>query len=265
MSGDEIFILIGGWVAGAIGWGWWYRSLMAPREMGPPTAARSILRAAPLLSLAVVFLVLRRFAAGDVRDSPAYVVMYLGLGAAWIFLAQTPTIWLGIGARDDVGERRGSPAAVALSGALLALSLCYGGANVGDGPGWWVVVFSAACSTGGFLLVWFAVEAMSGVSEAVTVDRELASGIRLAAFLVAVGLILGRAVAGNWGSAEATLRDFARQSWPVPLLAAVEVSIGRASRRPSAALLRAAPWGGVLVALLYLAASFGYVLDLGWW
>lgn len=265
MSQGESIITFIGWIATPLCWAWWYRSRFASRPLAPPTAARSILRAAPPVCLAVLFLILRRWAAGDVRDSGTYVAMYLGLGGIWVFLAQTLTIWLGIDARDDVGERAGAPAAVALFGALLAVSLCYGGANIGDGPGWWVVVFSAALSTGALFLLWFLVEAVAGVSEAVTVGCELAAGIRLAGFLVAAGLILGRAVAGNWVSVEATVSDFAKRGWPALALAAIEVSLSRTSRRRPAAVLRDASWGGVLPAALYVAASIGYVVELGRW
>ena len=79
-----------------------------------------------------------------------------------------------------------------------------------------MVIFSAALSTGAFFLLWAAVEWLTGISESVTVERTDGAGLRLGGFLAGVGMILGRAVAGDWVSAEATVRDFAVVAWTCP-------------------------------------------------
>jgi hypothetical protein len=43
-------------------------------------------------------------------------------------------------------------------------------------------------------------------------------GLRLAGFLIGCGLILGRAVAGDWISLDATIGDFVRKAWPVLII-----------------------------------------------
>ena len=79
-------------------------------------------------------------------------------------------------------------------------SLCYAGANIGNGPGWWVVAFTAGLATASFAILWFLMDRLGRFSESITVDRDVASGIRLAAALVAIGLVLARAAAGDWHS-----------------------------------------------------------------
>jgi hypothetical protein len=51
-------------------------------------------------------------------------------------------------------------------------------------------------------------------------ERDLASGLRLCGLLVANGLILGRAVAGNWHSEAATIHDLIHDGWAASLLSA---------------------------------------------
>ena len=125
----------------------------------------------------------------------------------------------------------GAPsAAVAIAGALLGITLCFAGGNIGDGPGWWVVVFSAGVATAGLFAAWLLLEALTGISDTVTIDRDLAAGVRLGGLLVACGLRLGWAVAGDWISAEATLRDFAANAWLVLVLLAIAVLVERVAR-----------------------------------
>ena len=47
-------------------------------------------------------------------------------------------------------------AAMATAGATIGVTLSYAGGNIGDGPGWWVVVFSAAIATAGLFACWLA-------------------------------------------------------------------------------------------------------------
>mgnify|MGYP006204508805 CR=1 FL=1 len=99
----------------------------------------------------------------------------------------------------EMAERGNAAAAYAGAGAVVAIALCFAGGNIGDGPGWWVVVFSAALSTGVFYLLWLFFEGQASISDAITIDRDPAVALRIAGFFVGSGLILGRAVAGGAG------------------------------------------------------------------
>ena len=118
-------------------------------------------------------------------------------------------------------------------------------------------MFSAGLSTAAFFGLWAIVESLTAISETVTVERPW-SGPSAGGFLAAMGMILGRAVAGDWVSAEATVRDFAVVAWPVLPLAGAAIVIERfwpfdanARTEDSSA--------GLLVSVVYVAVSFLYV------
>jgi hypothetical protein len=243
-------------------WVPWYVSLFGPRGFGarPPAVRRVAL--APLAALAVLWYVLRTMSSFDVQEDPRYLAMYLALGAAWTGLSVRLIPWFGLDARRDVAERRNDAAAVAIGGAVLGCALCFAGGNIGDGPGWWVVMLAALMASAGLFAIWGVVEQLGKVSEVVTIERDLAAGIRLAGVLIAAGLLLGRAVAGDWVSLDATIRDFVVTAWPVLPLAVMAVLVERLARptvqqpSPSVGVWGAAP------AFLYVGFAALYLLSL---
>jgi hypothetical protein len=255
MSGDEVLVLLFSLAATAIGWLRWNWSLALVSPLLCGWGQRGVLFLLPILCAGLLFAVLRGLAADDVRTDGRYLVMYQALGAAWVLGAAMLLPAIGYSVRDDVLERRNGAALFAICGALLGLTLCFAGGNIGNGPGWWVVVFAAAISTGTFFLVWICFESLARPSEAITHNRDWAAGLRLAGFLVALGVILGRAVAGDWISLEATLRDFVLRGWPaIPLLAA-GVLVERLSHPQTGRGATAAATLGLLPALIYLGGA----------
>jgi hypothetical protein len=211
-----------------------------------------------------LFEILKTWASSDVRDSSIYLLFYMVLGAAWIGLALRCTGFAGISVRDDAIERRNGAASLALAGSLIGLTLAFAGGNIGDGPGCWVVVFAAGLATLVFFALWIALDAFAHVSDAITIDRDLAMGVRLAGFLTAEGIILGRAVAGDWVSAAATLRDFViAGGWPSLMLLVAAIGIEHACRptlhRPTPRLAMF----GITPALVYVMAAMAIVFVLG--
>ena len=233
-SDDEAFIVIVSCVLWLVTWFVSYRELAwgprLRREPGP----RLILGLAPPLALLVLLSILRAWSSFDVQESPAYLFQYLALGAAWLGVAARFHSWFGISVRDDVAERGNPAAAVALSGAWLGLVLCYAGGNIGDGPGWWVVVFSSGIASAVFYAAWLVLELAAHPSESITIDRDLAAAARHVCYGVAMGAILGRAAAGDWVSAKATLRDFCLHGWPALVVLALDILFQR-PLRPSGA------------------------------
>lgn len=232
LSPDELFVFgvslllgLGLWTA------WYWKSLTLLKPFGR-TRGRSLLHATPPVCAALLLLILRGFAADDVRDDPLYLWAYMAMGAGWLAVGKAFLPLVGLSARDDVLERGNGASAQAIGGALIALTLCFAGANMGNGPGWWVVVFSAVLSTAGLFLAWTLVAQGAGLGEAIRVERDPAAGWRAAGFLVGCSLILGRAVAGDWVSAGATVADFLRQAWPAAGLVAV-ASVAEPRYRPS--------------------------------
>ncbi len=264
MSGDEFFVLILCCGISLITWGKWLYEAAACARLG--ARSRWGLYVFPLACALALAAVLRSFASFDVRDSPIYLLFYMVMGAAWVGIAaRLPLPFFGLSPRDDVIERGNPAAAQAIGGALLGLTFCFAGGNIGDGPGWWVVVFSAALSTSAFFVLWALLDKFTRLADTVTIERDPASGIRLAGYFIGSGLILGRAVAGNWVNAHETLVDFAKLGWPVLMLwlaaALLERTFRPTADRPAPSTLThgLAPLGA------YVALALFFVAQAGWW
>lgn len=263
MSGDEMFVLLVSLVLGPIGWAFWLfrsASIDGLRKAGPLVP---MLGATIGLAGALIFFVLTRLAADDVRDAPQYLLMYFLLGLAWVRVAAFCFPLLGLNPRDDVIERRNRAALPAFIGAIVGVTLCFAGANIGNGPGWWVVVFAAGLASAALAGIWLAAGQWSGVVDFVTIDRDVAAGWRLGGLLVACGLIFGAAVAGDWVSAPATVADFIKRGWPALVIAALAIQIERVMQprpdRPTAPVVQS----GLMLAALYVALAVAGVEFVG--
>jgi hypothetical protein len=265
MSGDEVFVLI---VCGALAVGFWGRWYYLTLTLSPLVARqrdRLAVYAAPLLCGAALFAVLRTVASHDVRDEPVYLFFYMVMGAAWVGATTHLFAWLGVSARDDALERRNHAASLALTGMLIGATLGFGGGNIGDGPGWWVVVGCAFLATGGLALLWLLLAKFTEAADAITIDRDTPTGMRMCGFFTAAGLVLGRAVAGDYESLESTLADFAVSAWPVLLLLAAAIVVEQFLRPSPRHLQHSFIGEGVVPALAYIGAADAWVVAQGWW
>src|SRR5204863_3561268 len=102
---------------------------------------------------------------------------------------------------------------VALCGAVLGVALTYTGGNLGERPSYWNNFYWAGLASISLLLLWLVLEIGANVSISIAEERDLASGVRLCGFLLAIGSVLGRAVAGDLHPNHATLRDFGHDGW----------------------------------------------------
>lgn len=214
MSDDEVIAVVASVVVALIAWGRWYARLMMVPSWHPQLASRRSMALVPALCAGSMLLVLMTIASADVVNDARYILMYLAMGMAWIGIVVRMGTSLGISHRADAVERSNPAAIMVISGLLIGATACYAGGNVGNGPGWWVVVLCAILANGTLLAGWLVLELMTHVSESVTVERSRASGMRLAGYLIGTGLVCGRAVAGDWVSLDATIRDFAMVAWP---------------------------------------------------
>jgi len=265
VSPDEVVALLVASLIAIARWVLWYRRAASRTRLLCPHGSRWALYAGPPLAAGVLLAVLLAFAAHDVRDSAAYTSFYMALGMAWLAIAIAFTPMLGLRPHDDVIERRNRGAGSATLGALLGIMLAFAGANIGDGPGWWVVVFCALLSTGTVYAAWIIVDFLAGTTDLATVDRDPAAGIRLGAFLIGAGGIAGRAVAGDWISARGAIDDWLATAWPVLGLVLLEAVIGRMhhaiARRGPASIVAL----GALPGAMYLLGAGAYIVSLGWW
>lgn len=260
VSGGEMLLMLVSILAAAFFWGRWYVLLVRPERFGRSRPGRSLLAITPLVAVALVWAVLRTLASADVRRSAFWTAFYVLVGAAWIPVAANAFALFGLSFRDDVAERGNPAAAVALAGALLGLAACFAGGNVGDGPGWWVVVFSAGLATVALLVAWGVYVLLTRAVEAITVERDLGAAVRLAALLVSLGLVLGRGVAGTWVSADDTVAEFGLLAAPglaiLIVACLVERWMGSTRRAGSGAV--------AVPALVYLGSAALLVVRSGW-
>jgi uncharacterized membrane protein YjfL (UPF0719 family) len=181
----------------------------------------------------------------------------------WIFGATEMFPLMGVSARDDAMRRHNPAAAIAVSGGVLGVMLAYAGSNIGNGPTIWTTLVPAYVSTGVLFALWFVIELAGGVFEAITLDRDEAAGIRLAAFLVSAGAILGRAMAGDWSDWDSTFSEFVALGWPAALLIPAMVMMNRRFAPTPQTPQPEAGKCGITPALILLVLTAGYLLYLG--
>jgi uncharacterized membrane protein YjfL (UPF0719 family) len=259
MGVDEVWVSIIGTLLSAFIWIRWY---LATAGMWP-SRGRPIVRGplwiAPLLAAALIMATLRLGASFDVVDDARYRYMYFALGMAWVGAATFAFPTTGLFLRDDAVERRNPAVAPALAGAVIGVAAAYAGGNIGDGPGWPVVVQSAFVGTLALLLAWHLHDALSGIGDAITIERDVAAGWRLGGFLAASGVVLGRAVAGDWVSSSAMLRDAVTGSWPILGLLAFAHGCARGMRLTVAAPKPAVASRGIMPAVVMILAAIGWL------
>lgn len=260
MAGDEVLVLLLS-AAVAIGyWGRWYIRLLRLDTLIFLRLARLCLFLVHLLCLGLVLIVLTTWAAAEVRGSAAYIELFVAIWAVALSAVNVLSHVIGVNALHDGVERRNSAALWASGGAWLATTLCVCGANIGEGPTIYTTLAPMGLAVGALGGLWLLFAVLTKNTASIAVDRDRASGIRLAGLLFAWGLILGRAVLGDWVSTEATLHDFAVLGWPALLLLAIAVAVEpmlEPSRgRPFPSVVRA----GVRPAASYVAAATAWLV-----
>ena len=259
MSPDEIIILLVASGVAVWGWGKWYACLA---NVWPPerdTRNRLWLALLPVASLLIIYGVISTIAAFDVVGDAAYVFFYIVLGLAWLVPVRGLMFLIfDLSWRDDVLERNNTAAALSICGGVLGVTIIYAGANVGDGPGWWVVVFTGVIATAIWFALVYGLQRYTGLFERITIERDYTSGVRALGYMLASGVVLGRAAAGDWISAESTIIDF-WQAWPVLVLFGLALWIERISSseyEDDSASRRAWLWGVTYILLALAALMF---------
>jgi uncharacterized membrane protein YjfL (UPF0719 family) len=216
-------------------------------------------------SLIMTAVALHLWGAAEIRASAGEVFFLTFFEAVWLLVATKLFPWLGLSFRDDAVERGNVAALVALCGAVMAVAIIYAGGSLGEGPSFMNNFFSAAVGTAGLFALWILLEFGAKVSRCIAEERDPASGLRLGGLLLGIGLVLGRAAAGNWYSAAATIQGVIHDGWSAAVLWGIALlveSFARPSRR------RPFPaWQsfGLLPAFLYLALAAAWVWHLGTW
>lgn len=203
----------------------WYQPLFFgwPPERNKP--AKYIFGWLPAVSLAIIVYTLKVLASFDVVDSFIYIVFYIVMGYAWLYFGlELMSLFFDLSWIDDAVNLNNKAALISITGGFLAVTAIYSGANIGDGPGWWCVVFAGGLGLFSWLLLGLIINLFTGIFERITIERDIYCGIRLCLYLLASGLILGRASAGDWTSFYMTVAEF-MIGWPVLPLAALMILI----------------------------------------
>ncbi|OUL18272.1 hypothetical protein BV378_36860 [Nostoc sp. RF31YmG] len=244
-------------------WSKWYLSILSVTKLASPFKHRFAMLITPVICVGLLLGILRVLASQDVRNNVFYLFFYLLMGTTWLGIAVQAFLFCGLSVRDDAIERQNTAASYSISGALIGVTLCFAGGNIGDGPGWWAVVYSAMLSTNAWFLLWLVLEFFTQISEAIAIDRDSASGLRLAGFLIASGAILGWAVAGKWQSLNATTVDFIRHGW-FAIILAIAAIMGEKVCQPTAKRpFLPITTHGLIPLLSYIAGSIIYILVWG--
>lgn len=205
----------------------WYSSLIVvwPPERGKP--ARVMLGALPVVSLFIIIYTLKTLASFDVVDDIFYIFFYILIGFAWLYLGLfIMTGLFDLSWLDDILNMNNKAALSSFAGGFLGLTIIYSAANIGDGPGWWCVIFAGGLGLIAWIVLALIINLSAQVFERVTVDRDVSCGIRFGCYLLASGIILGRASAGDWTSFSMTVVELVA-GWPVLPLTMLMIVIER--------------------------------------
>ena len=240
----------------------WYRALVHQNELGQ-SSGRLLLHIIPVVSLLCVFIPILFGSAVEVRTAFRYIWLFTAAGVAWYMGFVRLSTLVGVRLWEDGFVQRNGAATWMVSGLMVSLALIFGGANIGEGETIWTTFGPAALATLGLFLGLVALDTVSSVFRAVAVDRDNASGIRVACALVASGLVLGRAVAGDYHSLVGTVVDFAFLAAPyIVILIMVtffQALFGPTAKRPK----RSAFWLGVLPGSTMFLLALAWLLYLG--
>jgi hypothetical protein len=254
MSADEILIAA---LAAVLALAFWGGGLATAVQANPLVRSGRRLAAAVaalVVSLGVVLVALPTGADPQVRSGPVYIVLFLAVAADTLSLVTVAGSLFGLPVLG--GFIRGKNGAVgwALAGLWLGTGLVNAGANVGRGDTIYTTLGPLGLALGALLALAAILSAATGGLRAIRLDRDMPAGVRAGGLFVAWGLILGRAVAGDWESAERTLADFVAYGWPVLALLIVAIPI-ELMLRPTVEKPVVNWPGGILPAAAYLGVA----------
>ncbi len=135
--------------------------------------------------------------------------VWFSLGSVWVSFVGEALAWLGLSYRDDAVERRNRCAVLALVGGQAGLAFCFGMASgrpaAGEGNPvvlMQVALLAGVLATPALFVVWGLLVRLTGLPEAVTVERDGGAACRLAGALAALGLAVGAAAGSIAARAE---------------------------------------------------------------
>src|SRR5689334_1025379 len=200
MSDDEFLIAV---VAAAVALAFWGAWLATAAQTHPLVRPGRRLAAAGLVllaSLAVVAVALLTGADPQVRSGPGYVSLFLAVAADTLALVTLIAPAFGLAVLGGFVRERNAAVGWAVAGLWLGTGLVNAGANVGRGDTIYTTLGPLALALGALLALGAVLAAATDRFRAVRLDRDTRAGVRVGGLFIAWGLVLGRAVAGDWES-----------------------------------------------------------------
>jgi len=222
LGADEIFFIL---VAGLVGFFTlirFYRDLLQVWTGRTTAFSRLALALLPPISILLLFYVLQRWGdALQVNGHPFYIALFIVGLCAWQGLTTRLVAAWGINIRGDVLERRNAAAAIFIGGAIFGTGLLYTFCNVGAGPTIWTTIVPAGVGTAVLVIVAWIALWPARIINVIVIDRDIPTAMRHMGLWITGGIILGRAMAGDWISWQQTFTAFCIQGAPVLFLMAL--------------------------------------------
>lgn len=265
MGGDEVLFMLLAAGISLVGIIRWYAPLFRAPLLGRRPPYLPLLLITPAICFGILYFILINWADPVVANDWRYIFLFLAGGGMFLTIFASVIPALGLSIKLDVLIQHNPAAVLVTIGAMIGAMLAYAYSNIGEGPTIWTTIEPATLATLTLLFLWLIVELIGGVSEVVTIDRDIASGLRHGAFLIAGGLVLGRAMAGDFVSADDTFAEFVKQGWPAGLMAILAAIMQRlfkpTPRMPKPPILS----HGIAPAMIYLLLAAAWVAYLGKW
>lgn len=246
---------------------WYYKVLNAwPREN--KRAVITLLALTPLILLIMFLYTTTTIAASDVVVDPYYIFYYLVLGFLFIVVVNfLLSLILSISWIDDALNNGNIAATLLLVSSLLGLGLIYSGANIGEGPGWWTVVFASGLGVIAFFLLMKLLEKTTNAITRITHDRNIWLSVRISFLVIGISLILAKSSSGNWTSFGHTIIEFFI-FWPALVLLLIGIVLENLFKRNTneivSIILSLVYIDFALISLFYLTNLFDFVQILGY-
>jgi len=199
--------------------------LFSVRSSGDKKLAQWIFGCLPAISFIIILFTLKVLASFDVVNDPFYLIYFIVFGYTCIYFGlNLMAFFFDLSWIDDVIYLNNKAALFSITGGFLGLTLIYSCANIGDGPGWWCVVFAGGLGLITWIILGLIINKLTHIFERITVERDIGCGVRVGLYFIASCIILGRASAGDWTSFSMTVVEFG-DGWPVLPLTALMIVI----------------------------------------
>lgn len=187
----------------------WYSNIVNIFNPKTSSLSKFVLFLVPFVCFLINVITITTHASYDVVNSGFYILLYILLGFAWLFLGEKLLFYFfDISVVDDCLHNNNQATLFPAVGGMIGLALIYAGANIGDGPGFWCVLIAGGIGVFFWIFLAIIINYYTKVIERFLISRDLGSGIRFGGYLIASGLILARASGGDWFGLIETITDF---------------------------------------------------------